>query len=184
STPGNVVVSGRGGRHDVTKLRDLGPGLIQHLAQDGQKLPQEGAIAGPPAYMSPEQAAGKSDLDGRSDIYSLGAVAYFLLAGQPPFVRKTAMQTLAAQMYEMPAALNSRLGVPADLETAVLRCLEKDPARRFADANSLDCALSQCQCASLWTRERAADWWQGLAARDRPNSILTNSGTISWLPAR
>src|SRR5262249_54325060 len=96
---------------------------------------------------------------GRSDIYSLGAVAYFLLTGHPPFVRPTAMQTLAAHIYESPVGLDRHAGVAADLQAVVLRCLEKDPARRFPDADSLDQALAQCSCAGRWTRERADAWW-------------------------
>src|SRR5262245_60391171 len=94
--PGNVLVCQRGGRHDVAKLLDFGLVQVHGLNPDGQQLTQEGAIAGTPAYMSPEQAAAKADLDGRSDLYSLGAVAYFLLTGQPPFVRDSAVQTLSA----------------------------------------------------------------------------------------
>jgi serine/threonine-protein kinase len=157
--PGNVVVCQRGGRRDVTKLLDFGLVQVHGLEQGEQKLTQEGAIAGTPAYMSPEQAAGKSDLDCRSDIYSLGAVAYFLLTGQPPFVRQTAMQTLAAHIYESPTGLDRQADVPTDLKAVVLCCLQKDPARRFPDADRLDQALAQCDCADCWTRERADAWW-------------------------
>jgi serine/threonine-protein kinase len=158
--PSNVLVCERGGRHDVAKLLDFG--LVQdHVpTQDEQRLTREGVIAGTPDYMSPEQAAGKTDLDRRSDIYSLGGLAYFLLSGQPPFVRQTTIQTLAAQIYETPAGLErSGCDVPADLEAVILRCLEKDPERRFPDAESLDAALARCGCAGRWTDELASDWW-------------------------
>jgi serine/threonine-protein kinase len=157
--PGNVLVCQRGGRRDVAKLLDFGLVQAHGLKPGEHKLTQEGAIAGTPAYMSPEQAAGKSDLDGRSDIYSLGAVAHFLLTGRPPFVRETAMETLAAHIYELPAALDHKADVPADLKAVVLRCLEKDPDRRFSDADGLDQALAQCGCAGSWTRDRADAWW-------------------------
>jgi serine/threonine-protein kinase len=157
--PGNILVCDRGGRRDVTKLLDFGLVQVPGPEQGEQKLTQEGAIAGTPAYMSPEQAGGKAELDGRSDIYSLGAVAYFLLTSRPPFVRPTALQTLAAHIYESPAGLDRPADVAADLQAAVLRCLEKDPARRFADAEGLDQALAQCGCAGRWTRERADAWW-------------------------
>jgi serine/threonine-protein kinase len=156
--PANVLVCERGGRRDVAKLVDFGLATVPGPGQ-GQKLTQEGAIAGTPAYMSPEQAAGKSDLDSRSDIYSLGAVAYFLLTGQPPFVRETAMQTLAAHIYESPIALDGQADVPADLQAVVLRCLEKDPERRFPNTDELGQALTQCSCAGSWTRARADAWW-------------------------
>jgi eukaryotic-like serine/threonine-protein kinase len=80
--PANVLVCQRGGQHDVAKLLDFGLVRAHGLAGDGEKLTQEGDIAGTPAYMSPEQAAGKADVDARSDLYSLGAVAYFLLTKQ------------------------------------------------------------------------------------------------------
>jgi serine/threonine-protein kinase len=165
--PGNILVCERGGSHDVAKLLDFGLVQAGGPGRGGQRLTQEGAIAGTPAYMSPEQAAGKTDLDCRSDIYSLGAVAYFLLTGRPPFVRPTAVQTLAAHIDESPAALSREADVPADLEAVVLRCLEKDAAARFPDAESLERALAACDCAGRWTRERAAEWWASGSKSER-----------------
>jgi serine/threonine-protein kinase len=146
--PGNLLVCERGGIQDVVKLLDFG--LVLASAEAGHKvadtkLTREGAIAGSPAYMSPEQAAGKADLEGRSDLYSLGAVAYFLLTGRPPFVRDTAMLALAAHMVEPVEPLERhRPGLPADLQAVVLRCLAKDPTERFPDAASLEQALARC----------------------------------------
>ena len=80
--------------------------------------------------MSPEQAVGREDLGARSDIYILGAVAYFLLVSQPPFVRATAIQTVAAHMLDPVVGLNYlRSDIPADLEQIV--CLAKEPSERF-----------------------------------------------------
>ena len=115
--------------------------------------------------MSPEQAACKADVGARSDLYSLGAVAYFLLTGRPPFVRGSAVQTLAAHLTEPVVAPDRhRPEVPADLQAVVLRCLEKDPARRFPDAEELARALARCRCANQWAREQAAAWWRDHAA--------------------
>jgi serine/threonine-protein kinase len=159
--PGNIIVGQRGGLPDVVKLLDFGLVRADGLNPDGQQLTQEGALAGTPAYMSPEQAAGKTDLDARSDLYNLGAVAYFLLTGQPPFVRASAVQTLAAHLGEAVVAPDRhRADVPADLQAVVLRCLEKEPAQRFPSADDLNEALARCRCAGSWTRERAADWWR------------------------
>ncbi len=166
--PGNVLVCQRGGQHDVAKLLDFGLVRAHGLAGPGEKLTQEGAIAGTPAYMSPEQAAGKADVDARSDLYSLGAVAYFLLTGRPPFVRDSAVQTLAAHLGEPVVAPDRhRPDVPADLQAVVLRCLEKAPARRFPDAGELAQALARCRCADQWAQEQAADWWRDYAAGDQ-----------------
>ena len=82
--PANVFAAKRGGLYDVVKLLDFG--LVKPVGENPSvSLSQEGGISGTPLYMSPEQARGQSDLDGRSDIYSLGAVAYTLLTGRPPF---------------------------------------------------------------------------------------------------
>jgi serine/threonine-protein kinase len=148
--------------HDVAKLLDFGLVRSHGLSAGADNLTQDGAITGTPAYMSPEQADGKASLDARGDIYSLGAVAYYVLTGQPPFVRPTPMQTLIAHVYEKPIPPDQLQGeVPPDLQAVVLRCLEKDPAQRFADARSLDQALAGCQAAGRWTEERAAAWWHG-----------------------
>jgi serine/threonine-protein kinase len=163
--PSNIIACQRGGLHDVAKLLDFGLVRSYGAGSGADHLTQEGAVAGTPAYMSPEQADGKQDLDARSDIYSLGAVAYFLLTGQPPFVRPTPLQTLIAHLRDEAAPLDQlRADVPGDLQALVLRCLEKDPARRFAAARSLDKALAACRVAGLWTEERAAGWRRQTAA--------------------
>jgi serine/threonine-protein kinase len=148
--PSNIIACRRGGRDDVAKLLDFGLATGHGLGEGGSKLTQEGALTGTPAYMSPEQAAGREAVDGRSDIYSLGAVAYFLLTGQPPFLRPTAVQTLAAHLGEAvvpPSRL--RPGLPAGLEAVALKCLEKDPAQRFPNVAALDQALAQCGDTAL-----------------------------------
>jgi serine/threonine-protein kinase len=163
--PSNVMVCERGGLHDVAKLLDFGLVLPQAADPDSEKLTREGVIAGTPAYMSPEQASSRDDLDGRSDIYSVGCLAYCLLTGRPPFADRTAVGMAAAHMYEPPAPLTSRRpDVPEELEAAVLRCLAKDPAARFHSAQALDAALAGCHAAGRWTEEDAAAWWRGHAA--------------------
>jgi serine/threonine-protein kinase len=159
--PSNIIACERGHVFDVVKLLDFG--LVQEnlLDKDAARLTQQGTIIGSPPYMSPEQAAGKSDIDARGDIYSLGAVAYFLLTGQAPFVRETAMMMMMAHAYEPVIPLTQlRPDVPADLQQVVLRCLEKDRERRFPDAHSLEEALAACECADQWNDERAAQWWR------------------------
>ena len=159
--PGNVLVCERGGRHDVVKLLDFGLVRSIKLTNSAEQLTQEGTIAGTPEYMSPEHAASEQEIDGRSDLYSLGAVAYYLLTGKPPFVRDTAMRTLAAHIHEF-ADPPSRLrpDIPKDLEDAVIQCLKKDPKLRFRDARALEQALARCKDAGAWTEEHAAEWWR------------------------
>jgi serine/threonine-protein kinase len=147
-------------------LLDFGLVQVSSLGRGEEKLTQEGTIPGTPAYMSPEQAAAAEEADGRTDIYSLGAVAYFLLTGKPPFVRRTGMEILAAHMHEKPKPLtDQRSDVPADVQEVVLRCLEKERSCRFPDVESLEQALARCDCASAWTRDLARAWW-----REHPES--------------
>jgi serine/threonine-protein kinase len=159
--PGNVIVCERGGLHDVAKLLDFGLVLAQGVGQDAERLTQEGAIAGTPAYVSPEQASGREDLDAQSDIYSLGCLAYFLLTGQPPFAGRSAVRMLAAHMYEPPAPLTThRPEVPVDMERVVLRCLAKDVAERYPSALDFESALAGCPTPGRWTEVEAAGWWR------------------------
>src|SRR5262249_21112821 len=104
--PENVIVGKHGGVYGVAKLLDFG--LVRSVDvgnREGTKLTKEGLILGTPDFMSPEQANGVAALDARSDLYSLGAVAYFLLAGQPPFGGQAMLKTLIAHMYQPPAPL-------------------------------------------------------------------------------
>jgi serine/threonine-protein kinase len=159
--PGNVIVCERGGLHDVAKLLDFGLVLAQGPGQVGDRLTQDGAIAGTPAYVSPEQAGGQELLDARSDVYSVGALAYYLLTGKPPFADRSAIKMLAAHLYEQPDAVSRRRpDVSADLEAVVLRCLAKAPADRFQDAAGLESALAECQRGGFWTPKEAEAWWQ------------------------
>lgn len=157
--PSNIVVSRRGGVDDVAKLLDFG--LVRPSTSAGAAhLSDEGTILGTPLYMSPEQATGRLDLDARSDLYSLGAVTYYLLTGRPPFDEGGTIGVLVALARD-PVVPPSQLreGIPEDLERVVLKCLEKDAARRFQDAESLEAALGRCDCAQHWGPDQASRWW-------------------------
>jgi serine/threonine-protein kinase len=170
--PNNILVCQRGGYQDVVKLVDFGLVQAQEPGKDPAKLTQEGSVLGTPAYMSPEQAAGTGNLDARSDIYSLGAVAYFLLTGDRPFKGLSAMQVLAAHLYEPVKPLRSvRPEIPADLEEVVLRCMEKSPEKRFPDADSLEQAFAKCGCAGEWNWQKAEEWWKSRSREDGGKSI-------------
>jgi tRNA A-37 threonylcarbamoyl transferase component Bud32 len=158
--PGNVMVCERGGVCDVAKVLDFGLVRIPKSDGDGGTLTREGTVAGTPAYMSPEQAGGEAVVDPRSDIYSVGALAYFLLTGKPPFADRSAARMLAAHLYEPPGALPA--AVPTDLAAVVLRCLAKAPSERWPDAASLEAALAGTLVAA-WSARDAAAWWEPVA---------------------
>jgi eukaryotic-like serine/threonine-protein kinase len=140
--PGNIIVATLGGESDVAKLLDFG--LVQDLGSvtDDGRLTRTGTVLGTPAFMSPEQAGGIA-VDGRSDLYSLGAVAFFALTGRPPFERNTVGSYLAAHLTERPPEVTDiRNEVPAELSAVVSRCLEKAPGDRFASAADFAAALA------------------------------------------
>jgi len=146
---------------DVAKLLDFG--LVRPAAtSDAPRLSGEGQILGTPLYMSPEQASGRTrEVDARSDLYSLGAVAYYLLTGKPPFDSESAIELVIAHARDpVPPPSLVRPGIPEDLERIVLLCLAKDAADRFSDAESLERALGECACASEWDQGQATRWWR------------------------
>jgi serine/threonine-protein kinase len=162
--PGNVILCSRGGMHDVAKLLDFGLVRLQSTELAGSGLTQDGLIFGTPAYMSPEQASGKKELDARSDIYSLGALIWFLATGEPPFVRDGVIQTLAAHINEPVASLRSHYPeFPEDLDNVAQRCLAKDPEQRFPDVESLEQALAARTVVRAWTQTEAAAWWNRIS---------------------
>ncbi len=158
--PANLFAAYRGGLHDVTKLLDFG--LVKTLQGDEAiQLSQENMIAGSPLYVAPEQVIHSQPPDRRADIYSLGAVAYFLLTGRPPFLGDSAFEVMMAHTQDAvipPSAI--RPGLPGDLERVVLRCLAKKPGDRFPDASRLAEALGACSEAANWSPRHAARWWQ------------------------
>ena len=158
--PSNIFASRRGGIDDMAKLLDFG--LVLPMSRAGvPQLSGEGQILGTPLFMSPEQATGEHELDERCDIYALGAVAYYLLTGRPPFDEADGMQLMIAHARD-PVVPPSEIcaGIPQDLERVVLRCLAKSPADRFPDSLSLERALSACACVADWDQDRAALWWR------------------------
>src|SRR5207253_1823812 len=157
--PGNIFAARRGGRYDVVKLLDFG--LVKPVAEiPSARLTQEGAISGTPLFMSPEQARRLGEIDARSDIYSLGAVAYALLTGRPPFERTNPLEVMIAHAHDDVTPPSELLAdVPVDLERVILRCLAKTPEGRFQDTDSLEQALAECAAADKWTHSHAARWW-------------------------
>ncbi len=130
--PSNVLLDGQ----NEPKVTDFG--VAKQQGNDSEMTAQ-GQILGTPSYMPPEQAAGQGDtVDQRSDVYALGAILYALLTGRPPFQAATAMETMIQVLDQQPvpiSQLNST--IPRDLETICLKCLQKDPDRRYASAEAL-----------------------------------------------
>jgi formylglycine-generating enzyme required for sulfatase activity len=129
--PANVLLTADG----TPKITDFG--LAKKLDEVGQTA--SGAILGTPSYMAPEQAGGKSTQVGpAADIYALGAILYECLTGRPPFKAATPLDTMMQVVQDEPVPPRQlQSGVPADLETICLKCLAKEPNRRYASASAL-----------------------------------------------
>ncbi|MEX2180138.1 MAG: serine/threonine-protein kinase, partial [Gemmatimonadaceae bacterium] len=135
--PDNILLDAATGRTMVTDF-----GIARAASEGDNRLTATGMAIGTPAYMSPEQAAGDREIDGRSDLYSLGVVSYQMLVGEPPFVATSTPAMLVKHISEQPTPIGQRRSdVPQDLSRAVMMCLEKDPDRRFPSASALVTAL-------------------------------------------
>ena len=160
--PANIFAAERGGRFDVVKVLDFG--LVKPLmpsSGNDMSLTQAGVIAGSPMFISPEQAVGET-ADHRSDVYSIGGVAYYLLTGHPPFPGDNPMKVLMSHAKDNPTPPSDLTPeLPEDLEEIVLRCLAKKPADRFSSVDELAEALNNCSAAGNWNRDMAASWWKG-----------------------
>ena len=177
--PANIYAAIRGGRFDVAKVLDFGLAKPSFATGD-MSLTQDGAVTGSPLFMSPEQATGSDDLDHRSDIYSLGAVMYFMLTGRPPFVEDRPLKVMfahASQDVVPPREVNPEIS-PA-MEAVVLRCLEKDPAHRFPSVHELSVALLEADRDGLWDSDSAAVWWENYGCPDRKRMIAETFQTAA-----
>jgi serine/threonine-protein kinase len=118
--------------------------------------------AGTPAFMAPESAFGASDVDGRADLYAVGAVGYWLLTGSLVFENETAYGTLLDQVRTAPIPPSQRTEtlIPEALERIIMACLEKDPQNRPQTASELASMLKAVELATPWTEQRAEKWWR------------------------
>ena len=134
--PGNILLERATGRAMVT---DFG---IARMANGGGGETAVGELLGTPEYMSPEQAGGEA-VDARSDLYSLGVVAYYMVSGQLPFTAPTIQAVLAKQLTQVPPPIASVApGIPPSLANAIDTCLLKEPSRRFQSAEAFSAALA------------------------------------------
>lgn len=159
--PTNIFVCRMGNEYDFVKVLDFG--LVKVLDENETKLTLDGATTGTPAYMAPEMAMGSSPVDGRTDLYGLGCVAYWLTTGSLVFEEKGATAMMLAHLQKVPMAPSKRTEagvVPASLDRAIMMCLAKDPAQRPASAEVLARMLESVDgSGGSWTQENAERWW-------------------------
>jgi serine/threonine-protein kinase len=161
--PANIFICRYGRETDYVKVLDFG--LVKHFGRQSAEetdLTEVGSFAGTPACAPPEVVMGNRDaVDPRSDIYSLGCVAFWLLTGHTVFDAPTSLAMLVQHVKQRPdpPSQHTELQVPEDLDALILRCLEKDQAARPASADEVDARLAEVRFEQPWTRERSAVWW-------------------------
>lgn len=163
--PSNIFLTQRGGLYDFVKVLDFG--LAKDVrAEDTVELTKTGVAVGTPRYISPEAVKGEG-MDGRSDLYCLGAVAYWMLTGRPPFEATSSVELLIDHVKAIPTPPSqvSELEVPPELDEIVMTCLEKKPEDRYPTAAALEAALGTVAFDARWSQEQAHEWWElhGLA---------------------
>jgi serine/threonine-protein kinase len=177
--PANIFLCEKGGHRDVVKVLDFG--LIKEFgAQTGDAPRTEvDAIVGTPTYMPPEAMTAPETMDGRSDLYAVGALGYFLLTGVPPFSGKTVLEVCAQHLHcePVPPSLRASDSLPAELERLILSCLAKSPQARPRDAASLRTAL--LPIAATWTHGEAGAPCAERDAAHEPCALRTETITSS-----
>jgi hypothetical protein len=159
--PANIMLTQRGGVYDFAKLLDFG--LVKAVdSKKMQTLTSADVVTGTPLYLPPETIKDAEGTNTRSDLYSLGAVGYYLLTGRPLFEKGNVMEIMRAHVETPPIPPSKRLARPMSksLEALLMKCLEKSPEHRPASAAEMAAALMACVPEQRWTTADAAVWWQ------------------------
>ena len=161
--PANIFLCRRGLVHDFVKVLDFG--LVKALGGYGRNetaITAQHVATGTPAFMAPEVALAENQVDGRTDLYSVGCLAYWLLTGRFVFDTGGAVQIMMAHATAPPERPSRRTEqpLPEALEDVIMACLAKDPAARPATADALRRQLASLQFDAPWDRDAAARWWQ------------------------
>lgn len=172
--PANLFVCRSGVEADHVKVLDFG--LVTGMpGPESARLTAADAMCGTPTCMSPEQIR-SADVGPLSDVYSLGCVAYWMLAGRHVYEAANAALMVMEHLSGTPAPMP---GVPRDLEAVVLRCLQKEPADRPQGAQAVREMLSACACAGHWTGADVRHWWD---ERDGVGTLTDAESGVATLP--
>jgi eukaryotic-like serine/threonine-protein kinase len=179
--PSNVMLCRQGGQLDVVKLLDFG--LVKDVVRtDDVRLTHESAFLGTPLYLSPEAISQPHAVDGRSDLYAVGGLGYFLLTGRPVFTGRNPAELCAKHLYEAPVPPSHiEPSAPRDLESVLLACLAKSPEARPKDATALRLSLLGCADAGRWSEADARAWWQARGPAP-PRAAALPSGSATTVP--
>ena len=167
--PSNIMLCNRGLVPDTVKVLDFG--LVKTPDDASDKVTMENTIMGTPHYLAPEAINAPDEVGPPADVYALGAVGYLLLTGCDVFDGKTVIEICSKHLSDMPTPPSQIAGEPLvpELEALIMRCLAKDPAKRFADGRALAQALEALPLPA-WSESEAMRWWNAHAASRRPAS--------------
>ncbi len=176
--PANIMLCTQGGELDVAKVCDFG--LVKELDRASVSMSQD-VVAGTPQYIAPEAITDPQRVDARTDVYALGAVAFYLLTGEHVFAGTSVVEVCSHHLHTKPDRPSERLGspLPSELEELVLECLAKDPGSRPKTAHALAKRLAQLEIPA-WTQERALSWWgdYGEELQSRLKEPDSGAGTL------
>jgi hypothetical protein len=178
--PANLVLCQRWGEADVVKVVDFG--LVGVSASAIDRSSDDLLPKGTPLYMSPESIDSPGDVEPRSDLYSLGTVAYYLLTGRHVFEAETITDILLHHLTTTPKPPSARSGpfqIPPALDALVMACLAKKPADRPRSAAALKAALGACDGVGEWTQQQAKTWWEEFRHEARPTDLPAGAGTLA-----
>ncbi len=181
--PANIMLNRRGGIADFIKVLDFG--LVKALDSQKQSgLTMANSLTGTPLYMSPEAIQTPALVDGRSDIYAVGAVAYLMMTGRNVFEAETIVELCQQQVSEPPKPPSKvfRCKISDELESVIMACLEKSPSKRPQTARELAEMLNRCPTDAQWSSDQADVWWgrheRGEAPIMRPSKLETTSAGL------
>ena len=176
--PGNIFSSERGGQYDFAKLLDFGLVKSRYFEDQSARLTQEGAIVGSPLFAAPESSLeGKADR--RSDIYSLGVTAYYMLTGKPLFKEDNPIKVIFAHANVTPELDNSEFLTP-EIRDVILKCIQKNPEDRYQTVDELMEDLTRCESRNPWTSEKARNWWDEKFSFKNENLESTQQDQSNW----
>lgn len=160
--PANVLISGEPGVWDFVKVVDFGLIKSLELRESTETLTRSDTVTGTPMYMPPECVRDAGMANAQSDIYSIGAVGYVLLAGVPLFEGDNSVDICSKQLHQDPLRPSDRIGrdLPDDLQNVLMSCLRKDPVERPRSVDDLAATLRSCVDVVSWNEGDAMDWWQ------------------------
>ena len=164
--PANILLCHRGGRPDNAKVVDFG--LVKNLSTADSRVTLDGTAVGTPHYMAPEALQTPDRIDARSDVYALGATAYFLLTGSTVF-EGTLAEVMTKLLRDAPVSPSLRLGrpLPPSMEALVVATLAKAPEARPESVEAIQSALASASDVPAWSPAEAAAWWRSRGARIR-----------------